>query len=342
MTTRVGINGFGRMGRLALRAGFDRDDMEFVAINEPEGTAESLSILAEFDSVQGRWDHACGFDGEDALTIDGKRLALTREIDPIHVPWRASEVDMVLECSGRFRNTPALLGHLEQGASRVIVSAPVKDGLPNIVVGVNDGDFDYSQEPLVTAASCTTNALAPIVRTLHDTLGIERGVVTTIHDPTNTQAVHDSPHADPRRGRASMLNLVPTSTNSATAVTMIVPELVGRLDSIAIRVPVMNASIVDAVFHVSRNTSIEDVNGILRTATESGPLQGILGFEERPLVSSDYAGDPRSSVIDAASTRVTDNRLVKILAWYDNEWGYANRLIELAAMACATTLTTER
>ena len=329
------------MGRLALRAGFDRDDLEFVAINEPNGTAESLSILAEFDSVQGRWNHACGFEGEDALTVGDTRLALTREVDPIHIPWRANEVDLVLECSGRFRNTPALLGHLDQGARRVVVSAPVKDGPPNIVVGVNHEAFDYSREPLITAASCTTNALAPVVRVLHDTIGIERGVVTTIHDPTNTQAVHDSPHADPRRGRASMLNLVPTSTNSATAVTMIVPELVGRLDSIAIRVPVMNASIVDAVFHVERDTSIEEVNGILRTAAESGPLQGILGFEERPLVSSDYAGDPRSSVIDAASTRVTDRRLVKIIAWYDNEWGYANRLVELAAMAAATPLATE-
>tara|TARA_R110002072_G_scaffold10569_33_gene49258 strand:- start:8155 stop:9186 length:1032 start_codon:yes stop_codon:yes gene_type:complete len=341
MTTRVGINGFGRMGRLALRAGFDRDDLEFVAINEPNGTAESLSILAEFDSVQGRWKHACGFEGEDTLTVDDTRITLTREVDPIHIPWRANEVDLVLECSGRFRNTPALLGHLDQGARRVVVSAPVKDGPPNIVVGVNHEAFDYSREPLITAASCTTNALAPVVRVLHDTIGIERGVVTTIHDPTNTQAVHDSPHADPRRGRASMLNLVPTSTNSATAVTMIVPELVGRLDSIAIRVPVMNASIVDAVFHVERDTSIEEVNGILRTAAESGPLQGILGFEERPLVSSDYAGDPRSSVIDAASTRVTDRRLVKIIAWYDNEWGYANRLVELAAMAAATPLATE-
>jgi len=176
------------------------------------------------------------------------------------------------------------------------------------------------------------------VRTLHDALGIERGVVTTIHDPTNTQVVHDHPHKDARRGRASMLNLVPTSTNSATAVTMIIPELLGKLDSIAIRVPVMNASIVDAVFHVARETTVDEVNQILRAATESGPLVGILGYEERPLVSSDYAGDPRSSVIDALSTRVTDGRMVKILAWYDNEWGYANRLIELAAMAGNTTL----
>ncbi|MDP6386462.1 MAG: type I glyceraldehyde-3-phosphate dehydrogenase, partial [Planctomycetota bacterium] len=254
---------------------------------------------------------------------------------PAEIPWGAKGVDLVLECSGEFRTSSLLQGHFAAGASRVVVSAPVTDGPPNIVVGVNHGDYDLGEHKLITAASCTTNGLAPIVRVLHDEVGIERGVVTTIHDPTNTQRVHDAPHDDPRRARAAQLSLIPTSTNSATAVTMIVPELAGRLDSIAVRAPVLNASLIDFVFHAERSTSISEVNNILAAAAD-GPLAGILGYEERPLVSADFAGDPRSAVIDALSTRVTDDRLVKVLAWYDNEWGYANRLVELAAMMAAS------
>jgi glyceraldehyde 3-phosphate dehydrogenase len=208
----------------------------------------------------------------------------------------------------------------------------VKDIEPNIVVGVNHADYDLATEPIVTAASCTTNCLAPVVRVLQDGIGIERGIVTTIHDPTNTQRVIDAPHKDPRRARASQLNLIPTSSNSSYAVTLIIPELKGKLESLAVRVPVMNASLTDCVFHMVRDTTVEEVNGLLRDAASNGPLEGILGYEERPLVSTDYARDPRSSIVDAPSTRVTDGRLVKVLAWYDNEWGYANRLAELAAM----------
>jgi glyceraldehyde 3-phosphate dehydrogenase len=328
---RVGINGFGRMGRLALRAGFERDDLDFVALNEPFATAETLAVLTEFDSVQGRWSHGCSSEG-GRLLVDGHALAVTGHDQPADIPWADLGVELVLECSGEFRETALLQPHLERGARRVVVSAPVKDGPPNLVVGVNHGSVDLADHPIVTAASCTTNCLAPIVRVLHDALGIERGVVTTIHNPTNTQRVHDAPHTDPRRARASQVNLIPTSTNSATAVTLIIPELAGKLDSIAVRAPVLNASMVDLVFQASREATAEEVNGALAAAAAEGPLVGILGVESRPLVSSDFAGDPRSGIVDLACTRVTDGTLVKVMAWYDNEWGYANRLVELAGL----------
>lgn len=328
---RIGINGFGRMGRLALRAGWGREDLEFVAINEPGATAETMALLLEHDSVQGRWSESCGGAG-DSLKIGSTAIPFSQHGAPGEIPWGELGVDAVLDCSGKFRSTESLQPHFKQGARRVLVSAPVTDGPPNIVVGVNHDRFDLGAEPIVTAASCTTNCLAPVVRVLHDGLGIERGLVTTIHDPTNTQSVHDAPHKDPRRARASQLSLIPTSTNSAKAVTMILPELEGKLDSIAVRAPVLNASLTDCVFHVARDTTVEEVNALLEEASRSERLRGILGFETRPLVSVDYAGDPRSSIVDALSTRVTDGRLVKVLAWYDNEWGYANRLVELAAM----------
>lgn len=331
---KVGINGFGRMGRLALRAGWAQDDLEFVAINEPNADANTMALLLEFDSVQGRWDKPCTAH-DHAILLGDHRLAFTQHTKPGEIPWRDLGVELVLECSGKFRTTPLIQPHLEQGASRVVVSAPVKDGPPNIVLGVNHDRYNLSKEPIVTAASCTTNCLAPVVRVLHDGIGIERGLVTTIHNPTNTQVVHDAPHKDPRRGRAAQLNLIPTSSNSSTAVTLILPELAGKLDSIAVRAPVLNGSITDCVFQVSRNTTAEEVNRLLNEASQHGPLVGILGYEERPLVSTDYARDPRSSIVDALSTRVTDKRLVKVLAWYDNEWGYANRLVELADMVAS-------
>ncbi len=328
---KVGINGFGRMGRLALRAGWQRDDLEFVAVNEPAASAENMALLLEFDSVQGRWDQHCESAG-DRICVGGREIAFGALSEPGDIPWKEWGVDLVLECSGQFRKTALVEPHLTQGAKRVVVSAPVSDGPPNIVVGVNHEQFDLSQHSIVTAASCTTNCLAPIVKVMHDGLGIERGSVTTLHDPTNTQSVHDAPHKDPRRARASQVNLIPTSTNSATAVTVILPELKGRLDSIAVRVPVLNASLVDCAFHVARDTDVDEVNALLRKASEEGALQGILGYETRPLVSSDFARDKRSGIVDAGCTRVIDRRLVKVMAWYDNEWGYANRMVELAAM----------
>ena len=286
---KVGINGFGRVGRLALRAAWPHPSLDFVAINEPHGDDSTLALLTEFDSVQGRWDLGCTTNG-GGIEIAGQTLRRTQHGRPGDIPWEDLGVELVLECSGEFRKNALLLPHLERGAQRVVVSAPVSDGPPNIVVGVNHGDFDLAEEKIVTAASCTTNCLAPIVRVLQDGLGIERGVVTTIHDPTNTQSVHDRPLADARRARASQINLIPTSTNSATAVTWIIPELAGKLDSVAVRAPVLNASIVDFAFQASRDTSVGEVNDLLRAASEEGPLRGILGFETRPLVSSDYAG----------------------------------------------------
>ena len=331
---RVGINGFGRMGRLAMRAAWAREDLDIVAVNEPNATPDTLALLLEFDSVQGRWDRACSA-AADALVVDREHVAWSSHGSPAEIPWRELGVELVLECSGRFRKAVTLRPHLERGAARVVVSAPVKDGPPNIVMGVNHDAVDVAAERIVTAASCTTNCLAPLVRVLHDGLGIVRGSVTTIHDPTSSQRVVDAPHEDPRRARSALVNLVPTSTNSATAVTLIVPELAGKLDSIAIRAPVLNASIVDGVFQVERDTTVAEVNALFETASRSERLRGILGYETRPLVSSDYARDARSGVVDALSTRVTDGRLVKVLAWYDNEWGYANRLVELAGLVAA-------
>ncbi len=325
---RIGINGFGRMGRLALRAGFEMSELEFVAVNDPGAPPDTMALLLEFDSVQGRW-RPCSAT-EDALVADGREIAFLRSKHPGELPWKRLAVDLVLECSGLYKTAAALKPHFDAGARRVVVSQPVKDIGPNIVLGVNDETYDLAKEPIVTAASCTTNCLAPVVRVLHDGIGIEHGVVTTIHDPTNSQRVVDASHKDPRRARAAQLNLIPTSSNSSYAVTMIIPELRGRLESIAVRAPVLNASLTDCVFAMRRDTTVEEVNGLLRAASERPPLAGILGYEERPLVSSDYARDPRSAVLDALSTIVTDRRLVKVLAWYDNEWGYANRLAELA------------
>lgn len=318
------------MGRLALRAGFGRPGLEFVAVNEPHASAETLALLLEFDSVQGRWPHPCRADGEDGLRIGGERLAVRAKSSPGDIPWEELGVELVLECSGKFRTTGLLEPHFERGAKKVLVSAPVKDGPPNVVVGVNDREVDFRAEPIVTAASCTTNCLAPLVRVLQDGIGIRRGLVTTIHDPTNTQVVTDGANKDPRRARSALLNLIPTSTNSATAVTLIIPELEGKLDSIAVRAPVLNASLADCVFEMERDTTVEEVNALLEAASQRAPLRGILGFEARPLVSSDYARNPHSATIDALSTRVLDGRLAKVFAWYDNEWGYANRLADLA------------
>ena len=331
---RIGINGFGRMGRLSLRRAFNNPNFKFVVINEPHATAETMATLLEFDTVQGRWDTTCSAT-DNTLRVGDQDIPYLSHDNPADIPWADYQVDLVLECSGAFRTTESLQPHLKNGAKRVVVSAPVKDGPPNIVMGVNHESFDPKEASIVTAASCTTNCLAPVVRVLHDAIGIERGLVTTIHAPTNTQSVHDCAHKDSRRARASQMNLIPTTTNSATAVTIIIPELKGKLDSIAVRAPVHNASLTDCVFHMQRDTTIEEVNAAIEKASKSKPLEGILGYETRPLVSSDYARDPRSGIVDAQSTRVTDNRMVKVMIWYDNEWGYVNRMMELTEFVAA-------
>ncbi|MEZ4712001.1 MAG: ArsJ-associated glyceraldehyde-3-phosphate dehydrogenase [Caldilineaceae bacterium] len=329
MTTRVGINGFGRMGRLALRAGWARSsDIEFVHINDPLIGLEGTAHLLEFDSVHGRWGKQIALE-DGRLLIDKSSLSFSEFRTPADVPWRELGVDMVLECSGKFRTLSTLEPYLTHGVRKVIVAAPVKEGVFNIVMGCNDHLYDPSEHHIITAASCTTNCLAPVVKVIHHGIGIVHGVITTIHDVTNTQVVVDAPHKDLRRARSAIQNLIPTSTGSATAITMIYPELQGKLNGIAVRVPLLNASLTDAVFQVCRPTSVTEVNRLFQEAA-NGELAGILGYEARPLVSSDFVNDPRSSIVDAASTTVVDETLVKILAWYDNEWGYVNRMVELA------------
>jgi len=261
--------------------------------------------------------------------IDGKKISFTDRSAPGEVPWKEHGVDLVLECSGKFRTTALLNPYFERGVKKVIVAAPVKEGALNIVVGVNDHLYEPDKHHLLTAASCTTNCLAPVVKVVHEGIGIRHGVITTIHDITNTQVVIDSPHKDLRRARASSLSLIPTSTGSATAITLIYPELKGKLNGIAVRVPLLNASLTDCVFEVERPTTVEEVNALLKAGAE-GPLRGILAYEERPLVSVDFKGDPHSAIIDALSTMVIDGTSVKILAWYDNEIGYVHRMMELA------------
>jgi glyceraldehyde 3-phosphate dehydrogenase len=328
---RVGINGFGRMGRLALRAGWNRDDLEFAHVNEVEGGPQTGAHLLEFDSVHGRWQVPVA-GSANGLVVDGREIGWSDAPEPGALDWASLGVDVVLECSGRFRSGPALAPYLERGVRKVVVAAPVKDGSAlNVVVGVNEHLYDPAAHSIVTAASCTTNCLAPVVKVLHEGIGISHGSITTLHDLTNTQVIVDAPHKDLRRARAAGMSLIPTTTGSATAIGLIFPELRGRLDGHAVRVPLLNASLTDCVFEVARQTTVTEVNGLLRTAAE-GPLAGILGYEERPLVSVDYVNDPRSSIVDALSTMVVAGTQVKVYAWYDNEWGYANRLVELAGV----------
>lgn len=326
MTIKVGINGFGRMGRLSLRAAFDWEDVEFIQINDPAGDAATLAHLLTFDSVHGRWHHEATHDGETML-IDGQRIACTQNREIAQTDWSAC--DVVIEASGKMKTKALLQTYLDQGVKRVVVTAPVKEeGVLNVVMGVNHQLYDKASHPIVTAASCTTNCLAPVVKVIHEQLGIVHGSMTTIHDITNTQTILDAPHKDLRRARACGMSLIPTTTGSATAITHIFPELKGRLNGHAIRIPLANASITDCVFELSRETTVEEVNGLLKAAAEN-ELAGIMGYEERPLVSIDYKTDPRSSIIDALSTMVVNGTQLKIYAWYDNEWGYANRTAEL-------------
>ncbi|EIU7747891.1 TPA: ArsJ-associated glyceraldehyde-3-phosphate dehydrogenase [Vibrio vulnificus] len=326
MTIKVGINGFGRIGRLAMRAAFDWPELEFVLINDVAGDATTLGHLLEFDSVQGRWHHEVTVQGQQ-LHINGHVIETTQQRDISAVDW--SGCDVVIEATGVHRKSRFLNQYLEQGVKRVVVSAPVKEeGIANIVVGVNDEIFNPEQHRIVTAASCTTNCIAPVVKVIHEKLGIEQASFTTIHDLTNTQTILDAPHKDLRRARACGMSLIPTTTGSATAIVEIFPELKDRINGHAVRVPLANASLTDIIFDVKRDTTAEEVNAILKEASQ-GELNGILGFEERPLVSIDYRGDQRSTIVDALSTMVVGTRMVKIYAWYDNEMGYATRTAEL-------------
>ncbi|EPS0984129.1 ArsJ-associated glyceraldehyde-3-phosphate dehydrogenase [Vibrio vulnificus] len=326
MTIKVGINGFGRIGRLAMRAAFDWPELEFVLINDVAGDATTLGHLLEFDSVQGRWHHEVTVQGQQ-LHINGHVIETTQQREISAVDW--SGCDVVIEVTGVHRKSSFLNQYLEQGVKRVVVSAPVKEeGIANIVVGVNEEIFNPEQHRIVTAASCTTNCIAPVVKVIHEKLGIEQASFTTIHDLTNTQTILDAPHKDLRRARACGMSLIPTTTGSATAIVEIFPELKDRINGHAVRVPLANASLTDIIFDVKRDTTAEEVNALLKEASQ-GELNGILGFEERPLVSIDYRGDQRSTIVDALSTMVVGTRMVKIYAWYDNEMGYATRTAEL-------------
>jgi glyceraldehyde 3-phosphate dehydrogenase len=330
--TRIALNGLGRIGKLVLRDLIDTGAAgQIVLLNDVAGDAEQHALLMEFDSVHGRWRADVSHDAE-SLTLNGQNIRLTHAKKIEDLPLAELGVDLVIDCTGVFKTSARIAPYYAAGVKKVVVSAPVKDGgALNLVYGVNHRLYDPAQHNLITAASCTTNCLAPVVKVIHESLGIKHGSITTIHDVTNTQTIVDRPAKDMRRARSALMNLIPTTTGSATAITLIYPELAGRLNGHAIRVPLLNASITDCVFEVARETSAEEVNALFKAAAE-GPLAGILGYETRPLVSSDYVNDPRSSIIDAASTMVIAGTQVKVYAWYDNEWGYACRLADITRM----------
>lgn len=330
MKVRVGINGFGRIGRLLLRAGFDSPAVEFVRINDAKATSESAAHLLEFDTVHGRWHREISAPNETTIIVGDQKIAFTSNEAIADSDW--SDCDIVLEASGKFRDVAALGAYAKQGVQKVIVAAPVKDAsVLNIVMGCNDHLYDPMVNNIITAASCTTNCVAPVVKVLHETFGIRHGMLTTLHDLTNTQTIVDAPHQDLRRARSAVNSLIPTSTGSATAITQIFPELAGCLNGVAVRVPLLNASLTDLVVELEQEVTVEQVNDAMRDAA-AGELAGILGVEEKPLVSTDFTNDPRSGIVDALSTMVVNGTQLKMLIWYDNEWGYANRMYELCEM----------
>ena len=328
MTVRVGINGFGRMGRLGLRAGWGSSVFEIVQVNEIATDAAGSAHLLQFDSVHGVWPVACDATG-NTMQLEGSPVAHSSNAAIADTDW--SGCDIVIEATGRHHKKPTgLQAYFDQGVKKVVVAAPTEGAL-NIVYGINHHLYDANVHHLVTAASCTTNCLAPVVKVMHEKIGIVHGCMTTIHDITNTQTIVDKGHKDLRRARACGQSLIPTTTGSAKAITRIFPELDGKLNGHAVRVPLLNASLTDFVFEAARPVSVDEVNRHFRDAAE-GELKGILGYEERPLVSVDYLNDPRSSIVDALSTMVIDGTQVKVYAWYDNEWGYVNRMMDIVTL----------
>jgi len=326
--TTYALNGLGRIGKLALRPLLERG-AQIAFINDAVGDPAMHAHLLEFDSVHGRWPATFEAD-ERSISIDGTRIPVTSTRNLEDLPLDG--VDVVIDCTGAFKTEAKLAPYFAAGVKKAVVSAPVKDGpTANIVYGVNDDIYDAGSHQIVTAASCTTNCLAPVVKVLLEGIGIKHGSITTIHDVTNTQTIVDRPAKDLRRARSALTNLIPTTTGSATAITLIYPELKGKLNGHAVRVPLLNASITDCVFEMARETTVDEVNSLFKTAAE-GPLRGILGYETRPLVSSDYTNDQRSGIIDAPSTMVVNGTQLKVYAWYDNEYGYAYRLVDVALM----------
>jgi glyceraldehyde 3-phosphate dehydrogenase len=326
--TTYAINGLGRIGKLALRPLLERG-AKIAFVNDAVGDPAMHAHLLEFDSIHGRWPAAFSADG-GSITIDGTRIPVTSTRNLKELPLEG--VDVVIDCTGAFKTEAKLAPYFAAGVKKIVVSAPVKDGpTANIVYGVNDDIYDTDIHQIVTAASCTTNCLAPVVKVLLEGIGIKHGSITTIHDVTNTQTIVDRPAKDLRRARSALTNLIPTTTGSATAITLIYPELTGKLNGHAVRVPLLNASITDCVFEMTRETTVDEVNDLFKTAAE-GSLKGILGYETRPLVSSDYTNDPRSGIVDAPSTMVVNGTQLKVYVWYDNEYGYAHRLVDVALM----------
>ena len=332
---KIGINGFGRIGRLVFRALWGRPGIELVHVNDPAGDAHTAAHLLAFDSVHGRWQQAVQGNTQGFL-VGSTPVSYSQEKDPTAVPWSQAGVDMVLECSGKFKTPETLQPYFDQlGMKRVVVACPVKGQIAgaealNIVFGINHHLYDPALHRLVTAASCTTNCLAPVVKVVHESFGIEHGSITTLHDVTNTQVVVDAFKSDLRRARSCSQSLIPTTTGSAKAIGMIFPELQGKLNGHAVRVPLLNGSLTDAVFELKRSVTVEEVNRAFEEAA-NGSLRGILGYEIRPLVSVDYVNDSRSAIVDALSTMVVNGTQLKVYAWYDNEWGYSSRMADLVS-----------
>lgn len=329
---KISINGFGRIGRNALRALIEKGlkDLDLVAINDPFCDAQTALHLFKYDSIFGRFKGSSSTEG-DSLTVNGKKIKYLQEKDPAKLPWKDLKVDIVLECSGAFTDATKAKGHIDGGAKKVIISAPAKNEDATFVIGVNEKTYDPAKHNIISNASCTTNCLAPVVKILHETFGIEAGLMTTIHAYTNDQRLQDAPHKDPRRARAASVSMIPTTTGAAKAIGLVLPELKGKLNGFAMRVPTINVSVVDFVATTKKPVTVEAVNKALKDAS-NGLLKGILAFTDEPLVSIDFLGDSHSSYVDGQMTMVTGDKMVKVISWYDNEWGYSNRLVELAQL----------
>lgn len=326
MTIKVAINGFGRIGRNVFRAALENEKVEIVAVNDLTD-AKMLAHLLKYDTVHGKLN-ATVEASENTLIVNGKEIKVLAERDPAALPWEELGIDVVVESTGRFTDHADAAKHREAGAKKVIISAPSKDADFDVVLGVNEEKYDAASHHIISNASCTTNCLAPFAKVLHETFGLRRGMMTTVHSYTNDQQILDLPHKDYRRARAAAENIIPTTTGAAKAVALVLPELKGKLNGFAMRVPTANVSVVDLVAELEKEVTVEDVNGALKQAAE-GPLKGILAYTEEPLVSSDFNGDPHSSTIDALSTMVMEGNMVKVVSWYDNEWGYSNRVVDL-------------
>jgi len=330
--TKISINGFGRIGRNALRALLQKGlkDLDLVAINDPFCDIQTALHLFKYDSIFGRFKGECSIDG-DCLVVSGKKIKYVQEKDPAKLPWKDLKIDIVLECSGAFTDAQKAKAHITAGAKKVIISAPAKGEDATFVIGVNEKTYDPAKHNIISNASCTTNCLGPVIKVLNDTFGIEMGLMTTIHAYTNDQSLQDGPHKDPRRARAAAVSMIPTTTGAAKAIGLVLPELKGKLNGFAMRVPTINVSVVDFVATTKKSVTVETINKALQDAA-NGPLKGLLGYTDEPLVSVDFLGDPHSSYVDGQMTLVTGDKMLKVISWYDNEWGYSNRLVELAQL----------